>query len=311
MKLHSTMTFGLALALAGCIGAREGSGTEGSRTGETGLAISAAANVGDKTDVALMQYSIDRIPCEDGAKVDPLNRTVTVPLENMMLPGGIPAFENSPLDQTSAHPFADHFEIVPAGCYNINATPLTKDGDISADCAAAWAQGVEVLDGETTEVFLISQCKGSAAGAVDTTVAFNRPPSLERLNYNPSKFINQGDTEVICVTASDPNGDPIKFTWSQVGDAVCDTPVVIADHRNGNSTTECVELVPKDPGSFWFEVKIYDLLYDEKNDLIAYEQWLRAHGYPNDSHDSLRFPLYVAQRINTDGSGPTREPSEP
>jgi hypothetical protein len=311
MKLHYTMSFGLALALAGCLGGQEKSGTEGSRTGETGLAISAAANSGDNTDVALMKYSIDRIACVDGEKVDPLNRTITVRLEKMMLPGGIPAFEDSPLDQSSAHPFADHFEILPAGCYNVNAIPLTKGGDQSTDCAAAWAQGVQVLDGQTTEIFLISQCKGTAVGAVDTTVAFNQPPTLERLNYNPSKFINTGDTEVICVTASDPNGDPVSFTWTQVGDAVCDTPVVIANQKNGDSTTECVSLTPKDAGSFWFEVTIYDLLYDENDALIPYEQWLRVHGYPNDSHDSLRFPLYVAQRIGVEGSGPVREPVMP
>jgi len=311
MKLHHSMTFGLALALAGCIGAHEGSGTEGSRTGETGLSIAAAANIGDTADVVLMQYSIDRIACEDGAKIDPLNRTITVRVENMLLPGGIPAFENSPLDKSSAHPFADHFEVVPAGCYNITATPLTEDGDHSADCAAARAQGVQVKDGETTEVYLISQCKGTAVGALDTTVALNRPPTIERLNYNPSKFINTGDTEVICVTASDPNGDPVEFTWAQVGVAVSDTPVVIASQRNGNSTTECVELVPTAPGTFWFEVKIYDLLHEENNDLIAYEQWLRVHGYPNDSHDLLRFPLYVAQQIDSGGSDPVLEPSEP
>lgn len=308
MKLHY-MSFGLALALAGCLAVNDKSRTEGSQTGETGLAISAAANIGDKTDVALMRYSIDRIACAEGDKIDALNRTITVRLEEMMLPGGIPAFDNSALDQNAAHPFADHFEVVPAGCYNVNATPLTEEGAQSADCASARAQGVQVLDGNTTEVFLISQCKGTAVGAVDTTVALNQPPTIEQLTYNPSKFITAGDTDVICVTAGDPNGDPVEIDWNQTGDLVCDMPVVISSQKHGGNTTECVQLKPTEAGGFWFEVKIYDLLHDENGNLIPFEQWLRAHGYPNDSHDSLRFPLYVAPPSNLDISA--REPSRP
>jgi len=309
MKLHYTMSFGLALALAGCLATNEKSRTEGSQTGETGLAISAAANIGDKTDVALMRYSIDRIACADGDKFDALNRTITVRLEKMMLPGGIPAFDNSALDQSSAHPFADHFEVVPAGCYNINATPLTEEGDKSADCASARAQGIQVIDGDTTEVFLISQCKGTAVGAVDTTVALNQPPTIEQITYNPSKFITLGDRDVVCVTASDPNGDPVEVGWDQVGDQICDTPLVISSQKDGDSTTECVQLNPMEAGGYWFEVKIYDLLHDEYGSLILFEQWLRAHGYPNDSHDSLRFPLYVAPPATVDD--PDRDPSQP
>jgi hypothetical protein len=287
------MSFGLVLALVGCVGAHGKSGGEGSQTGETGIAISAAANAGDQTDVALMRYSINRIACEDGEKVDALSRTITVRLENMMLPGGIPAFENSPLDKNSAHPFADHFEVLPAGCYNVNAAPLDKNGDSSADCAASWANGVEVLDGETTEVFLISQCKGPAVGAVDTVVALNQPPTLLNLTYTPSKFIHAGEKDIICVTAGDPNGDPVAFSWAQSGGPACDTPRVISSLKEGNNTTECIQLTPPNPASYTFQVMIYDLLRDEKGNLITFEQWLREHGYPNDSHDSLRFPLYV------------------
>jgi len=309
MKPHHAMSFGLALTLAGCLATNEKSRTEGAQTGETGLAISAAANIGDKTDVALMRYSIDRIACAAGDKFDALNRTITVRLEKTMLPGDIPAFDNSALDQSSAHPFAEHFEVMPAGCYNINATPLTEEGAQSADCASARAQGIQVIDGITTEVFLISQCKGTAVGAVDTTVAINQPPTIEQLTYNPSKFITLGDRDVVCVTASDPNGDPVEVGWDQVDDQVGDTPLVISSQKNGDSTTACVQINPTQAGGYWFEVKIYDLLHDEYGSLIPFEQWLRAHGYPNDSHASLKFPLYVAPPATIDD--PDHEPSQP
>jgi len=302
MKLHYAMSSGLVLALVGCLGTHEKSGPEGYQTGETGLAIAAAANTGESTDVALMRYTIDRVACLDGEKIDPLSRAITVNLEKMMLPGGIPAFENSPLDKNSAHPFADHFEVVPAGCYNVNATPLTKGGDKSADCAAAWAKGVKVLDGETTEVFLISQCKGTAVGAVDTVVALNQPPTIINLNYKPSKFISAGDKDIICATANDPNGDPIQFAWAHADGPICDTPLVISSEKSGDSTTECVQIMPQNAGSYSFEVMVFDLLHDESGNLITFEQWLRAHGYPNDSHDSLRFPLYVGARVDVPGT---------
>jgi len=286
------MPLGLAFLVAGCLGMNEKSGERDSHTGETGLAIAAAANTGGETDVAKMRYSINRIACTEGEKIDALNRTITVKLESMMLPGGISAFENSPLDKNSAHPFSDHFELVPAGCYNIDALPLTNNGDASSDCAPAWAKGIPVLDGETTEVFLISQCKGAAVGAVDTIVALNQPPALEQVKYLPSKFISVGDTGSICVTASDPNGDPVEFAWTNVG-PVCDQPRVVANDTAGKLTTQCVALSATMAGSFMFEVKIYDLLHGADGKLIRFEQWLRDHGYPNDSHDSLRLPLYV------------------
>jgi hypothetical protein len=308
MKLHHAMPLGFACLLVGCLGTQGTSGEDGVHTGETGLAIAAAANTGGETDVAKMQYSISRVACADGEDFKPLNRTITVKLESMMLPGGIPAFENSPLDKDSAHPFSDNFVVLPAGCYNIDAMPLNKDGGQSTDCAPAWAKGVGVLDGETTEVFLISQCKGAAIGALDTIVALNRPPSLEQVSYQPSKFISVGDTDTICVTASDPNGDPVEFTWTNVG-PVCDNPIVVASDQEGKSSTQCVALTATMAGAFMFEVRIYDLLHDERGNLLSFEQWLRDHGYPNDSHDSLRLPLYVAASAGLDPSGD--EPAQP
>lgn len=281
---------------AGCSGTanqEQAKGDQGGALGETGLALVAAVHDAGTTDVDALQYSIGRVACFDGEKFEALDRTISVRLEDMMLPGGIPAFEGSPLDDGSRHPFSDHFEVVPAGCYNIDATPLTAGGAVSADCSIARARGLEVLDGETTEVFLISQCKGAAVGAVDAVVALNQPPQLEQLTYSPSKFIHAGDTAKVCVTASDPNGDPVQFAWSQIDDAACYGPTVVFDQVDGDRTTECVGIVPAAAGKYLFDVKIYDMIHAENGQLVRVESWLRAHGYPNDSHDSLRFPLYA------------------
>jgi hypothetical protein len=284
-----------ALALAGCMDNSEGTdgnGTNDAHTGKTGMALQAAVDSTGGTDVALMEYGITRIACQAGDKFDPLSRQVRVSLTDMLLPGGVPQWENSPLDKNSAHPFADDFEVVPAGCYDITAAPLAADASASQDCAAAFSNGVQVQDGLTTDVFMISQCRGVPTGAVDSTVALNRPPQLLQLTFSPSKYIQAGQKTTVCATATDPNGDPIQFAWSEINGAQCGEKV-ISDAKKDNDSTECVDIAPMEAGSYLFEVGIYDLLHDENGKLIRFEDWLKAHGYPNTSHASLRFPVYV------------------
>jgi hypothetical protein len=282
----------MALAGYGCTNNQPGLADGNEVTGQTGLAINSAVDTTGGTDVRFMQYGIERIACEAGEKFDALNRTVRVELTSMMLPGGIPAFDNSPLDKNSAHPFADQFEVVPAGCYNVTALPLDAAANNSKDCAAAFSNGVQVDDGLTTEIFMISQCKGTPTGALDATVALNRPPQLVNLTFSPSKYISQGQKTTVCATAVDPNGDPLEFEWTQIDGNSCGAKVV-SDAQVDAGTIECVDIDPMDVGSYLFNVKIYDLLHDENGKLIRFETWLQEHGYPNDSHASLRFPVYV------------------
>jgi hypothetical protein len=79
--------------------------------------------------------------------------------------------------------------------------------------------------------------------------------------------------------------------------AVYDAAPCHAFDQQGKGTTQRVQLNATMAGSFMFEVKTCDLLHDEGGNSIRFEQWLRDHGYPNDSHDSLRLPLYVAADV--------------
>jgi hypothetical protein len=297
MKPQTSVLFGAALALAGCVDPQpgeKGDGKQNTHEGETGIAISAAVTASADTDVAFMDYGIERVACVEGEEFEPLRLEIRVELESMQLPGGIPEWENSPLDKDSEHQFADHFEALAAGCYNVSATPLAASGGVSAECAAAHAKDIEVLDGETTEIFMISQCKGDAVGAIDSVVALNKPPTLQSLTFSPSKFLKAGQKTTVCVTASDPNSDPVEFEWDQIGGAMCGASVISNQH-SGDTTTECVDVEPMELGNYLFEVRIYDLLRDENKKLIRFETWLAEHGYPNTSHDSLRFPVYVGE----------------
>jgi hypothetical protein len=299
MKARSYLLLcGAAVAFAGCMDGRsEKSEGNEPQTGETGLAIQAAVNTGGGTDVAYLEYGIDRVACVADESFEPLKRTIRVELSTMLLPGGIPAWENSPLDKSSKHPFADHFEVLPAGCYNVQATPLAGNASVSQDCAAAFMNDVEVDDGLTTEIFMISQCKGIPTGAIDSVVALNRPPTLLNLTFTPSKFIASGQKTTVCATATDPNGDPLEFQWDQIGGSLCGADVV-SDSKLAGSTTECVDIEPMEAGDYLFDVRIYDLLHNEDNNkLIRFETWLSEHGYPNTSHASLRFPVYVGAAL--------------
>jgi hypothetical protein len=278
------------LVLVGCVLPSQPSDDEGILVGSTGLELGMAVNTGDTTDVKAVEYTIDRVACFDGEEFEAVSLKVTSRLEPAMLP---PEFEGSPLDQGSSHPFADHFEVVPAGCYDIKATPITAQGTASEECAGAAAQDIKVEDGQTTEVFMISQCKGAEVGAVDSVVAFNQPPLLVNLTYNPSKFAVQNGLTTVCATAIDPNNDSIEFEWSFEDGGMCFGPTVASTTKDGGKVTECVNITPNATGSYWFEVRMYDLLTGEDGKPFRIEDWLREHGYPNDSHDSLRFPLYV------------------
>ena len=289
MKLHRCAVAAV-LALVGCVTRTQPSDNEGSLIGMTGLALGVAVNAGDVIDVQSIEYQIDRVACFPGDEFEPLSLQINARVEPMTLP---PEFEGSPLDDGSSHPFADHFEAVPAGCYDIQATPLTPDGSVSTECAGALAQDIQVKDGETTEVFMISQCKGAEVGAVDAVVAYNKPPQLGSLTYSPSKFAWKGALTTICATAIDPNEDPIEFEWSLEAGGACTGPTVSSSELLDGTTTECVEITANETGSYWFEVRMYDLLHAEDGTLMRIEDWLSEHGYPNESHDSLRFPLYV------------------
>jgi hypothetical protein len=296
MKSKISLLFGATLVLAGCVDGQllPDDGTYGSHVGETGIELGVAIDTSTDLDVAFMQYGIVRVECVAGEQFEPLSRDIRVDLEKMLLPGGIPAFENSPLDMSSEHKFADHFEVLPAGCYNVTATPLAGNGTASAECAASFANDVTVLDGRTTEVFMISQCKGAEVGALDSLVALNRPPTLVDLDFTPSKFIQTGGKTTVCATATDPDGDPLEMEWDQIGGSLCGEKV-ISSAINGSGLTQCVDIVPSEAGDYLFQVRIYDMLRNENNTLIRIEAWFKDHGYPNTSHDALRFPVYVGE----------------
>ncbi|MEZ4298835.1 MAG: hypothetical protein R3B70_28045 [Polyangiaceae bacterium] len=299
MRASAILLLGGVAAICACTSKEKGGNTE-TKPGETGLELK--IGVADlPEEVAGIQYRIDRVACADGETFEALRRDAQVELQAANLPGGIPGMQNGPLDGSAKHAFADRFEVLPAGCYDVIARPVLSDGTESSECGAARANRVEVLDGMTTEVFLLSQCRGPNIGAIDAVAAFNRPPQIEGLTFTPSKIIEAGGSTTVCVSASDPNGDPMEVEWDQVGAAaggggmLSGQPAAAGGASAGGELTECAEISPEEAGDYLFEVRVYDVLRDENNRALRFEQWYSEHGSPNVSNDSLRFPVYAMQ----------------
>lgn len=168
-----------------------------------------------------------------------------------------------------------------------------------------------VVDQLTTEILLVSQCRGPERGALDVVGALNHPPIIETLNYNPSKFITCGEygqrpSVELCAKAIDPDSDPLEFVWTQVGgDPVYSGPKVITHVREDGWEKQCVKIkLPYGSAGYEFELSVYDMFHGDEvtptsssptNSLIRAETWFALNGYGDvDSHAKLRFPLYVS-----------------
>jgi len=281
------------LSLAGCNPVVE----EGAESPEqTGLSFN--LRISSRSDVVAMRFSLSRKSCS-GEEVPPFSLSIDKSLEEILLPGGIPGFEDTPLDQGSAHAFADLFLTLEPGCYDVTTYPLRDGGALSQQCAPASARGVRIHDKQTTEIFLINQCQGDKSGAIDVVSALNHPPEISAVVFEHSKFVLRCGPQVICATAKDPDNDPIEFVWRQVGGPLLlSGPTVVRTTSNPDgSTTQCVRAVAEQTGQHLLAVNIYDLLHDPSTSgggLIRFEDYFLMLGEAVSSHAELTFPFYSA-----------------
>jgi hypothetical protein len=272
---------GWGLAMAGLLGAMASGCAKEDQGGNPSTGLKIAALLQDGTDVEGVKYTITPVSCDDGTPTGDPAIEATSPIDpDQVIPGNIPELQNAPLDENSEHLFADLFKVVPAGCYDVTATPVTEDDVASEDCASANKSGVSVLEGQTTEIFLISQCVGVDPGAIDAIVALNHEPVLEDVVFSDSKFACGSPSE-ICITASDPDFDPIEIVLEADGCAV----EAVGD-------AGCFEVTCGEIGKVDLIAMVYDQLHDG-GDLVRVEDWLTTQGYPNESHAQLEFFAYI------------------
>lgn len=291
----TSMMVGLGLVVfgAGCAEDLEPVSTEpGSATSTSRLALTADLLGG--TDVGGMRFEVTETNCDGSAVANPQTWEEETDLEDMYLPGGIPLFESAPYDADSTHIFADQYFLLPAGCYDVAVTPLDAMGQTSTDCYSAHQNTVEVEDGLTTEITLISQCQGPARGGLDVIATVNHPPEIDDLTFEPSKFVSTCEGTEVCITVNDPDGDPMEIVWSQTDGPACSAPAITSTVVNADgSMTQCADLRTGDIASYTFDVAVYDLAYDEQGNSARIEDLLSAQGDAHASNDTLEFPLHA------------------
>ena len=212
-----------------------GCGASTDREGQTGFALT--TDILGGTDVIGFNYSVTEVACPSGTQVvdglrgqTPL--TFGLDLLEEFLPGNLPGVTlanvgNSQLEYDSVHLAADLFvDVLPDACYNIVVQPVNAfgaddgtdtDDTPTAQCARAETPApVYVADGQTTEVFLLSQCVGEPVGALDAAVALNNPPQISSINIVEDKFVHECVGFETCVRAVDPNDDPLLAEFSLV-----------------------------------------------------------------------------------------------
>lgn len=243
------------------------------------------------TDVTDIQYTIQPVSFEAGT---PTGAPVVIrtPLEPPTIPG-TPSLTKGPLDPYQARLLGDFFEALPAGNYDVTALPFAGDSP-SRECTAVSMERISVTEGQTTEVFLISQCLVSDTETVDTGVGLNREPVIENVSFRESKN-GCGSPAELCVRAVDADDDPLEL--------VLEAPqcqVASADASAPN--TQCWEVSCAEAGRTELIVRAYDLRW--LDELVRIEDYLAAEGLPEQSHAELMlFPFF--DQPTTTGPGAT------
>lgn len=114
------------------------------------------------------------------------------------------------------HPFADSFFTVIVGLYCVTVSPMKDENTPAPECKVVEKEKVEVVEGKTTEIVLVSQCAGPKIGAIDVVSVLNDPPSILSLVFDPSKWIKTCSDLTLEAEAQDPNDDPLTYKWTIV-----------------------------------------------------------------------------------------------
>ena len=270
------------MSMTGC-----GKAADGDKTSSSTSALSARAQLPGGDDVGSILFTVQPVDCTSGAPTGPAI-VQNVPLEDQLIPGNT-GLANNPLDKDSAHSFADFFKVVPAGCYNVTTAPLQPDGSPSKICASAFKNGVVVVQGQTTEIFLLNQCAGTDPGAIDVISALNHAPILDDVKFTDSKFAC-GQPAQVCLAGHDVDSDPLQFTLTAQG---CDvTPAGDPQGSPATGESQCFSINCHSFGPHTLVATVYDLIW-RNGQLIRIEDWLAQEGYPNPSHGQLEFHIYV------------------
>ena len=274
-----------------------------SEPGQTGLALRGQVPVG----IGGVRFVVTRVPCGD-EEVEPDERVRGLQRDDLAglepLPGEVPGGADAP---PSGGLIADHFELLPAGCYDVLLQVLGPDGEPLPGCSPAQATRVEVSDAQTTEIVLVTRC--TSLGPVpdpdpdpepdpDPPPPVNGPPTVTGITYDATDQPYECEPVEVCVTAEDLEGDLIEFIWQQTsGPLPAREPEATAASSDGNAATRCVRIVPTERGTYTFAARVYDLV-DTVDGRRRREDVLADLGVGEGSHDEVTLTLDVSWDVD-------------
>jgi len=290
MKSKATIC---AILLAGCSDGLFDKDSPTKENGYSGARLS--IDYGLETDVVGFHFEVERVACTVDEEFERFFYEENVALDDILFPGRIEFLEGAPFDANSMHQGADFFVALDAGCFEVTAAPASEISvdawTPSLDCSTAESGGLEVIDGYTTEVTLISQCEGELVGALDTLVLLNKPPVV--IPNIENKFNNQCEPVEICAEAWDPNDDPIEITLENLSPvdfySVESSDMELVDYEDGHRVwQQCFTIVTEDIADYQVEVRAYDVAYDEHGAEIRIEDLIGQ-----DSHGWIQLPIHT------------------
>lgn len=278
----------------------------------TGLRSDTAA------DVVAIEYTVTT--CDgSGAAI-----SAVIPLESdMVLPGALDTFKDNPLDKDSAHRFADFFQVLDAGCYNVTAQPINSNELPSEHCTGASAENLTVLEGATTEAVLIVQCNTPDPGALDVVTVVNNEPRITNIVFkkkdDSGKLVNGGKytcglENYACVVAYDPDRDPLHFGIEAMlengaGDCAVEE---VPERYTIEQQEKCFKISCTVPGKVNLKATVFDMVRDPDLNLITFEDYFEAIGQPKTSRAQIGFMTYLGGDENCeDPCPPDEKPKHP
>jgi hypothetical protein len=249
------------------------------QNGSTDLSIEFALTA--VSGVAALHYEVTPADCDSGEVLGP-SQTSDVALLAFPAPQveGLTGFA-----EDSEHAFADALFVLDSGCYDVTVTPLDDFGAPSVMCSPASQSAVWVEEGVTTEILLVSQCNGRDFGGLDGVAIVNHAPQLDSVSLDPSAFVGCGAVQRLCASVTDPDGDPLEFAWStDPANPFPAVPFVAERSVEGDTVTECVELVAEQAGDYEVGLVVFDLgllngVWTRIEDILATQPEPRASHY--------------------------------
>lgn len=288
----AALVAGVAVGCAGTDGENEPDDIE--RT-----AMEMTVELDDKVDVAGIRFSIFEHQQDDPQYVQEHN------LEEMTLPEAMPEFLEDPFDEDSEHLFARHTQPIDTGSWDVMAEPIDEDGQLVDECEPVTAEGVEVEEGETTQVLLVSQCEvtdpekvlaePADEGELDAVAALNHPPQITSVQAVPSDELQCPATLELCADVVEPDRDPVVFDWVVLeGPEPLEGPTETVFEEDNGDWHKCVEYVlPDETANYLFELTVWDRFIVD-GQLITVEGWYRDQGFGEiESRDTATIPVSV------------------